>query len=100
MTSVIGIFLEDLPERLAAIGNSLTAAGDLRAAAHALKGAALNLSAGRLVEAAQALERVGAESRMEAAKDAALRVDAEAAALVDLLHQRLTPTKEPLSCAS
>ena len=100
MTNVLNIFLEDLPERLAAIRQSVTSADALRAAAHALKGAAANLSAGRLTGAAQALERIAAESRMEAAGDAALRVEAEAAALVDILRHRAGTPEEPQSCAS
>ena len=59
MTEVIRVFLEDLPVRLAAIKDAVTSrnAVALRAAAHALKGAAANLSAGGLVEAASVLER-------------------------------------------
>ena len=55
MTDVIRVFLEDLPVRLAAIKDAVTGrnADALRAAAHALKGAAGNLSAGGLFEAAQ-----------------------------------------------
>ena len=99
MTSVIRIFLEDLPERLTAIKGALSNADALRAAAHALRGAAANLSAGRLFEASKALEQTASESRMEAASDGYLRVDAEAAALVELLHHR-TAFKDPLTCAS
>jgi HPt (histidine-containing phosphotransfer) domain-containing protein len=98
MHSVIQLFLEDLPARLAAIKDALTSAEALRAAAHALKGAAANLSADRLCEAARALERTAIDGRLESAGGEWLRVEQEAAAVRD----RLSPStpKEPLSCAS
>jgi two-component system sensor histidine kinase/response regulator len=67
---VIGLFLEDCPARVAAIKAAIDE-GDavaLSAAAHVLKGVAANLSAAGLFEAAQTLERLGAESRLEPAK--------------------------------
>jgi len=59
----------------------------VRTAAHALKGAAGNLSAMGLFEAARTLERIGAESRVEDI-DGAWRVLAgEAARVLDDLKQ-------------
>src|SRR4029077_14775060 len=80
MVDVINVFLEDLPARLAAIKDAVTArdAGALRAAAHALKGAAGNLSAGGLFDAACVLERIGTESRMDAAGGAWRQLSVEA----------------------
>jgi two-component system sensor histidine kinase/response regulator len=55
MTELIQLFLDDLPMRLAAIKEAVTArnAAAIRSAAHALKGSAGNLSADGLFEAAQ-----------------------------------------------
>jgi signal transduction histidine kinase/CheY-like chemotaxis protein len=102
MTDVIRVFLEDLPIRLAAIKDAVTGrnAVDLRAAAHALKGAAANLSAGGLFEAASVLERVGAEGRMDAAEAAWRRLSVEASNVIDVLRRHDPSEKEPYSCAS
>jgi CheY-like chemotaxis protein/HPt (histidine-containing phosphotransfer) domain-containing protein len=91
MTAVIGMFLEDCPGRLAAIEEAVTRkdAEALRKAAHAPKGAAGNLSAAATCEAADALERIGAESRLEAAPAAWQRLSEEAGRLVDQLRRRL-----------
>ncbi len=97
MTDVIRVFLEDLPVRLAAIKDAVTGrnAEALRAAAHALKGAAGNLSAGGLFDAARVLERIGAESRMDAADAAWRQLSVEANALLDALHRHVASAKEP-----
>ncbi len=102
MTDVIRLFLEDLPVRLAAIKDAVTGrnADALRAAAHALKGAAGNLSAGGLFEAARVLERIGAESRMDAAEAAWRQLSVEASNVIDVLRRHLPSAKEPTSCAS
>ena len=102
MTDVIRLFLEDLPVRLAAIKDAVTGrnADALRAAAHALKGAAANLSAGGLFEAARVLERVGAESRMDAAEAAWRQLSVEASNVIDVLRRHSASAKEPYSCAS
>jgi CheY-like chemotaxis protein len=89
LSDVVRIFLEDCPARLAAI----TAAVERRdgeaiqLAAHALKGAAGNLAAKGLFEAARVLERLGAESRLDAAEAASRVVAAEAANVVDALRR-------------
>ena len=102
MSDVIRVFLEDLPLRLAAIKEAVTAgnADALRAAAHALKGAAGNLSAGGLFEAARVLERVGAESHMDAAEAASRQLSVEASNVVDVLRHHSASAKEPYPCAS
>ena len=89
MTDVIRLFLEDLPVRLAAIKDAVTSrnADALRAAAHALKGAAGNLSAGGLFEAARVLERIGAESHMDAAEAAWRQLSVEASNVIDVLRR-------------
>ena len=96
MSEVIGIFVEDCPSRLAAIEDAVTA-GDpegLRTAAHALKGAAGSLSALSLAEAASALERIGAERRMDAAREAWLHLSTEADRLLEMLRQKVLAPRE------
>jgi two-component system, sensor histidine kinase and response regulator len=102
ITDVIGVFLEDLPVRLAAIKEAIGRRDGpaLRAAAHALKGAAGNLSAVGLFEAARALERVGAESRMDAAEGAWRQLSVEATNVIDVLRRHPVLPKEPFSCVS
>jgi HPt (histidine-containing phosphotransfer) domain-containing protein len=80
LARVVGLFLEDCPARLMAIHEAVDARSPdrIRAEAHALKGAAANLSAGELVEAARRLEQIGAEGRVEAAEAAWERLAAEA----------------------
>jgi signal transduction histidine kinase/CheY-like chemotaxis protein len=97
MTDVINLFLEDCPARLAAIRDAVTRrhAEDLRLTAHALKGSAANLSAIGLFEAAQILERMGAESRMAGAEGAWRQLSAEASYVINTLRALQAPT-EPL----
>src|SRR5262249_16730395 len=66
MSDVIRIFIDDCPVRLEAIRSAVTDrhAERIRVEAHALKGAAGNLAATGLFEAAQTLERIGAEGRL------------------------------------
>jgi signal transduction histidine kinase/DNA-binding response OmpR family regulator len=101
MIDVIRVFLEDLPLRLAAIKDAVGSrdAVGLRAAAHALKGAAANLSAGGLFEAASVLERVGAEARMDAAEAAWRPLSVEASHIIEVLRRFTPTTMEPSSCA-
>jgi signal transduction histidine kinase/CheY-like chemotaxis protein/HPt (histidine-containing phosphotransfer) domain-containing protein len=89
LADVIRLFLEDCPARLAAIKSAVDKrdAEAIRTAAHALKGAAGNLSATGLFEAARVLERIGAESRLDAAQAAWRVVSAEAGNVVDALRR-------------
>ncbi len=102
MNDVIRVFLEDLPVRLTAIKDAVTRrdAEALRSAAHALKGAAANLSTGGLFEAARVLERLGAQSRMDAAEGASRQLSIEASNVIDVLRRHSASTKEPSPCAS
>jgi HPt (histidine-containing phosphotransfer) domain-containing protein len=90
MAEVIRLFLEDLPIRLSAIHEAVTGRDGvaLCAASHILKGTAASLSANALSEAAAALERIGAESRMESAASAWDRVAAEGANVMKALRSR------------
>jgi HPt (histidine-containing phosphotransfer) domain-containing protein len=88
-SDVIAIFLEDCPRRLAAIKAAvdLRDAARIEEAAHVLKGAAANLSAIRLFEAAQTLERIGSEARLSAAEAAWRRLSIEATQVMDTLQR-------------
>ena len=72
----------------------------LRAAAHALKGSAGNLSAGGLFEAARVLERIGAESRMDAAEAAWRQLSVEATNVIDVLRHHAPSAETPYSLTS
>jgi HPt (histidine-containing phosphotransfer) domain-containing protein len=103
LSDVIGVFLHDCPTHLAAISDAVTTRNPdaLRAAAHALKGAAGNLSATRLCAAADVLERIGAASRMDAAEGAWRQLSVESSQLMDVLRgMTLPPAGEALSCVS
>ena len=86
---VVRVFLEDCPERLAAIKTAVDQrnADAIRRSAHALKGAASNLAANDVFEAAKTLERLGAEARLDAAEAAWRRLAAAAAELLDTLRR-------------
>ena len=92
LTEVSRIFLEDCPGRLADIRSAVEArdANRVRTSAHALKGAAANLSARRLFEAASTLERLGVESRLDAAEAASRVVAAEASSVMDALRREMS----------
>ena len=100
MGEVIRLFLEDLPRRLAAIQDAVSSrnADVLRASAHALRGAAGNLSAGALCEDARVLERVGADSRMDEADAAWRQLSIDAGALCHELRRYDTSATEPSPC--
>jgi two-component system sensor histidine kinase/response regulator len=102
MAGVIRVFLEDLPLRMAAIHDAVTRrdADALGAAAHALKGAAGNLSAGGLFEAAHVLERIANESHMDAAEAAWRQLSVEASYVIDQLRRHGPSTTEPTPCES
>jgi two-component system sensor histidine kinase/response regulator len=89
LADVIAIFLDDCPRRLTAIKAAVDQgnAARIEAAAHALKGAAGNLSAAGLFDAARTLERIGAEGRLSAAEPAWRRLAMEAAYVMDTLHR-------------
>jgi CheY-like chemotaxis protein len=83
------LFLEDCPVRLAAIGAAVDRgdAEQIRVTAHVLKGAAGSISATQLCQAAAALERIGAEGRLPAARAAWRRLEAEAAIAMQALRE-------------
>jgi HPt (histidine-containing phosphotransfer) domain-containing protein len=85
---VVRLFLEDCPGRLAAIRSAVESrnAELIRSEAHGLKGAAANLSATALFVATSTLERLGAESRLDAAQAAWRVVSAAATEVLDQLR--------------
>jgi HPt (histidine-containing phosphotransfer) domain-containing protein len=70
MADIVRLFLEDYPARLAKIRAAIDAndASALRIAAHGLKGAAGNLGAVAVYEATSALEQIGADGHLDAAR--------------------------------
>jgi signal transduction histidine kinase/CheY-like chemotaxis protein/HPt (histidine-containing phosphotransfer) domain-containing protein len=88
MADVVKMFLVDCPVRLKAIKAAADAedAALLQREAHALKGAAANLSASKLFEIARVLEQLGAENRIEAAKAATRQLTTEATLVMDALQ--------------
>jgi len=89
LRDVVRLFLTDCPQRLAAITTAVERrdAERLRAEAHALKGAASNMSAADVVEAARTLERMGADGTLEGAAAALRQLSSAADAAVELLKQ-------------
>ncbi len=93
---VIELFLADCPVRMAAIKLAVETrdAEAIRLSAHALKGAAGNLSATALVSAARTLERLGAERRLDTAPAAMRHLTVQAAMAMDALRQALPAAAE------
>jgi signal transduction histidine kinase/DNA-binding NarL/FixJ family response regulator len=102
ITDAIGLFLEDLPVRLAAISDAIAESHieELRAAAHALKGSAANLSAKGVFDAAAMLEQAAADSQMAAAAEAWRALSIEADRLIVALKQYRPAAEMPNLCAS
>jgi two-component system, sensor histidine kinase and response regulator len=89
-------FLEDCPARLAAIASAIEHgdAESVRSAAHALKGAAATVAVTAVFEAAQMLERVAAERRVDAMAAAWRALSTEVSLALDALRALpLVPTK-------
>jgi two-component system sensor histidine kinase/response regulator len=88
LSDVIGLFLDECPARLRATKAAVDArdSESIRLEAHGLKGAAGNLSALGLFNAAQTLERIGAEARLDAAEAAWRLVYVEASQVLDALR--------------
>jgi signal transduction histidine kinase/CheY-like chemotaxis protein len=102
MTEAIGLFLDDLPARLAAVGAAVDVRDGpaLHAAAHALKGAAATMSANRLMAAAAILEQAGAQSRLDSIDTAWQGLSDEAAMVMDLLRRHVPSPSEHPPCVS
>jgi CheY-like chemotaxis protein/HPt (histidine-containing phosphotransfer) domain-containing protein len=83
LSDIARIFLADAPQRLAEIRRAVGAADAraLRAAAHALKGAAANFSAAGVTDAALELQQIGDSGEMSEAAAALDRLEGELATL-------------------
>jgi HPt (histidine-containing phosphotransfer) domain-containing protein len=101
MGDVIRLFLDECPRQLAAIRQAVAERNPerVRTTAHALRGAAGNLAADGLFEAAGVLERVGAESRMDAVEAAWRRLSVEAAQVIEALRTELSVGSGEPICA-
>jgi two-component system sensor histidine kinase/response regulator len=99
LLEIVRVFVDEAPRLLRQIDVAV-GAGDpdrLSAAAHELKGAAANLSATGVAQAASALEQMARQRRFEQMLPASQRLQAEMQALDIVLNQFLT---EASSCAS
>jgi signal transduction histidine kinase/DNA-binding response OmpR family regulator/HPt (histidine-containing phosphotransfer) domain-containing protein len=90
VTEVLHVFRDDCPTRLAAIKAAVDAkdGSQIRAAAHALKGAAANLSATSLFDAARVLEQIGADGRMADADAAWALLETQATGVLAAISSR------------
>jgi two-component system, sensor histidine kinase and response regulator len=103
LIDVVRVFLDDCPLRLAAIKAAVDSRNPelIRTTAHALKGAAANLSAQGLFEAAAMLERLGVEGRLEPAGAAWRQLSIEATSVIDMLRKLDADSQtEDMACAS
>jgi CheY-like chemotaxis protein len=89
LPEIIQAFLVDCPLRVAAIKSAISArdGAAIYREAHALKGAAGNLSALSLFDTAAILEQLGRDSRFDAADAAWRRLSEEAANVLDVLRR-------------
>ena len=88
--TIVDLFVEECPAWLAAVVDAVDS-GDLeriRASAHALKGAAGNLSAHSLAAAASRLESRGLEGNLIACRAVCSELSAECDRLLGTLRQR------------
>ena len=87
MGELAALFLDDAPNHIATIRAAIAGnhASQLKAAAHALKGAAATLAAGRVSAAAQKLETLGASGAVGEAGTALVELDDAFARLRDRL---------------
>ncbi|MBI4517041.1 MAG: Hpt domain-containing protein [Deltaproteobacteria bacterium] len=88
LREIAALFLEDYPERLAAL-HAAIAGGDAQAlelAAHSLKGSLGNFAAERAVAAALRLELIGRGGNLARAGEACAELEKELARLTPLLE--------------
>ncbi|MGE0445794.1 MAG: Hpt domain-containing protein [Vicinamibacterales bacterium] len=89
LREIVGLFLEDVPMRLAALSEALHE-GDLTAtyrAAHTLKGAAGNFGVPAIMQAALAVEQQAKGGDLAAARQAAAALEDQIAVLVQELKE-------------
>ena len=95
LAEVIGDFLEDCPRRLTAIRSAINRQDPehVRATALALKASAATVGATAVFEAAQTIERLCAEGRLEPLEAAWRRLSTEATLVLEAL--RLSSHPQP-----
>lgn len=100
LREMLGSLTESLPGQVTVITTALDAhaAEELAAAAHKLKGTALNLSAGRIAESARLLEQAGREGRLDTGEVALAQLKQDCADLTTFLENvdwtALTPADD------
>ena len=89
--TILGVFCEDAPERMAALETSLASAdaSDIRMAAHAYKSAAATIRAVNLAEMLNQVELAGESGQVSQAEELIPRVRAEHEALLAYLQEAL-----------
>jgi two-component system sensor histidine kinase/response regulator len=97
MVEVVAAFLEDLPRRLVAIEEAMRMADAkaLKAAAHALKGAAGNLALGALFAASRELENLASDSPLQQAGPVTAQVLSEAESVPAILRRAVAKLQLP-----
>jgi CheY-like chemotaxis protein len=90
--SLLTVFLADCPAQLEALGRAVEQREPtaIRSVAHALKGAAGNISASRLCEAARVLEEMASAGRLDDVDSCVANVWTEAGAVLDAVRQWLS----------
>jgi HPt (histidine-containing phosphotransfer) domain-containing protein len=90
---LIGMFLQDLPSRVAAIRAAFKAADQeaLKAAAHTLKGSAGNLGGLRLASLSAEVEKLARTNDWDAIRPRVAEIEAEAVKLQAALTEEATP---------
>ena len=88
--TIVDLFVEECPAWLAAIVDAVAAADPerIRISAHALKGAAGNLSAHSLTAVAGRLEQMAGEGNLSACRTVCIELSAECDRLMGTLRQR------------
>jgi PAS domain S-box-containing protein len=96
LRELIDVYLADSPKMLGRIRRAVAAreAGELREAAHALKGAIANFAAKGAFDAALELETMGREQRLGAARDALARLEAEIEEVEQALRELRSSLRE------
>ncbi len=90
LDDVLQVFLEECPRMLEEVRNAVDGgdANHVRRAAHSMKGALLNISAGPAAAAAEELEELGAEQRLD-----------ESAAVLHRLHHEIERLEQALAAS-
>ena len=102
LQEILLLFQTDCPGWLARIEAAVDAkdVALIQTSAHALKGAAANITASALSDLAKVLEQLGADDRIETAPDVWRALSAEAGLLLDTLKRETTRSKAAICVRS